>query len=972
MGRTGRARDGHIIVLMSEGREDQNWQKAVDKYNHVQNALADSKKAFELYVDGDRMLPPSIKPLVDKVEIQAKPINLATMTMAGETALERKISAQEKKKAKKPKDPKRNMPGDAFEGFRSAGQLAAEKSKATREPSPSPGQILRDRKSAVYLTEDEQEEMRERWFYVDGVPVKATTFDPYSLPFDRGRTGSALTLPRHGTRHTDLLTFMRVSEYLDDSRPSNYDDWLEKMSCAFRKDRTDILDVRRNDQFGTAKPHARLRRPPPMLEEPLPTLSASAQTPVDPMSSFPPQAPAATCTVPQAIRAQGDSLPGSSPARPSSPLPSPPGVRAHPGQIRLGPSPLIADEAEDEEPSRLSPPAPQQAPQPRALTRTKSAPSKTDKMSPVHAQTTRPTASAPVRARPEPPSCTIYHEEQIGAEPRESLDPFNVLSSSDSESPPPQSAARRKTVPKSPSPNIITVPPRLKPAVPTSTSVSKPPQPSKASTTYSNDFEINDSFFRDISDSQMLNGAVVKGRAESPRAHAQAAATDHPPREAPRQAVSVGPDAIVVVDSSDEEEVVSNLQPLYHAQAPQKLPKGPNSAKLSPFRPAPDRPSSPTVISDSDEAFEPLGVPRRFVSGNLSAVSKPSAPAPRPAPVKAPAVSTTKHAERRAQDDSDDEYGSFDISDALLDAAFDVALQTADSAVRMPSHATVQGQAREVDDKQLNHIAGEPAALDDDIILMPPPPAGSISKPRPRPPTARAMIGRVPDSDSSDAPPQSAVKGLTPHVSSSVDDSPVVVPGWRAAAKRSHVDGPLSKRKRKENGAQSRVHGTAPSDSPVVTAPKLNRMRRGRHTIESDEDEPRDYEAPLNDMPPPPKKVKRPKMTEKEVARNKLFDFEAVNSEASGTEASSEAYNSEDSDDRRFVASEDGDPLDVSPGQARFYRESLLSQAPGFATRPGQFGGGRGLFRRRSIQDGSAHRATPVTPATPNSQDQWR
>ncbi|KPV72543.1 uncharacterized protein RHOBADRAFT_39117, partial [Rhodotorula graminis WP1] len=80
VGRTGRARDGHIIVLMAEGREEKNWDRANDAYNDVQNALT-SNKTFELYVDGERLLPADVKPQCEKVEIKALPLDLDKLTM---------------------------------------------------------------------------------------------------------------------------------------------------------------------------------------------------------------------------------------------------------------------------------------------------------------------------------------------------------------------------------------------------------------------------------------------------------------------------------------------------------------------------------------------------------------------------------------------------------------------------------------------------------------------------------------------------------------------------------------------------------------------------------------------------------------------------------------------------------------------------------------------------------------------------
>ncbi|WFD43538.1 DNA helicase [Malassezia psittaci] len=61
VGRTGRQRDGRIVVLMTEGREEQSWQHSKDSYKSVQK-LVRSANVIELYTDVDRLIPAKIKP----------------------------------------------------------------------------------------------------------------------------------------------------------------------------------------------------------------------------------------------------------------------------------------------------------------------------------------------------------------------------------------------------------------------------------------------------------------------------------------------------------------------------------------------------------------------------------------------------------------------------------------------------------------------------------------------------------------------------------------------------------------------------------------------------------------------------------------------------------------------------------------------------------------------------------------------
>ncbi|KAG0146604.1 hypothetical protein CROQUDRAFT_44147, partial [Cronartium quercuum f. sp. fusiforme G11] len=71
LGRTGRNESGKVIVLMTQGREEHNWEKAKDQYQHVQNALL-SKTVLELFDDCERLIPEGIRPIpIDKtLEVQ--------------------------------------------------------------------------------------------------------------------------------------------------------------------------------------------------------------------------------------------------------------------------------------------------------------------------------------------------------------------------------------------------------------------------------------------------------------------------------------------------------------------------------------------------------------------------------------------------------------------------------------------------------------------------------------------------------------------------------------------------------------------------------------------------------------------------------------------------------------------------------------------------------------------------------------
>ncbi|WFD03554.1 DNA helicase [Malassezia obtusa] len=74
VGRTGRMRDGCIVVLMTEGREEHNWQHSKDSYRHVQR-LVRAANVIELYTDVSRLLPDSLRPEPHMCEVEQPPFD---------------------------------------------------------------------------------------------------------------------------------------------------------------------------------------------------------------------------------------------------------------------------------------------------------------------------------------------------------------------------------------------------------------------------------------------------------------------------------------------------------------------------------------------------------------------------------------------------------------------------------------------------------------------------------------------------------------------------------------------------------------------------------------------------------------------------------------------------------------------------------------------------------------------------------
>lgn len=65
IGRTGRKRDGRVHVLMSEGREDLNWETAQQTHRDIQEEILHSRN-LELFEDVERLLPAKLPECIEK------------------------------------------------------------------------------------------------------------------------------------------------------------------------------------------------------------------------------------------------------------------------------------------------------------------------------------------------------------------------------------------------------------------------------------------------------------------------------------------------------------------------------------------------------------------------------------------------------------------------------------------------------------------------------------------------------------------------------------------------------------------------------------------------------------------------------------------------------------------------------------------------------------------------------------------
>lgn len=120
IGRTGRKREGRIVILLSE-YESGNWQESKDNYKGVQHLITVGNNVT-LYDDVPRLVPPSIRP-VAHFEHLDRPEFRPELIGSKKNAKSDKTDPRPKKRRARLVDPTRNVPEGALMGFLRASAL---------------------------------------------------------------------------------------------------------------------------------------------------------------------------------------------------------------------------------------------------------------------------------------------------------------------------------------------------------------------------------------------------------------------------------------------------------------------------------------------------------------------------------------------------------------------------------------------------------------------------------------------------------------------------------------------------------------------------------------------------------------------------------------------------------------------------------------------------------------------------------
>ena len=131
IGRTGRKRDGYVHVLLSEDREERNWEKADDNYKDVQRFIIKAEH-LELYEDVERLIPDHIKPECIEMEME-----IEEYVREEPRAKKGPLSPLPRgKKRVRNDDVMRNVPEGASTGFVSVKNLLQKSGKKRKKPPP--------------------------------------------------------------------------------------------------------------------------------------------------------------------------------------------------------------------------------------------------------------------------------------------------------------------------------------------------------------------------------------------------------------------------------------------------------------------------------------------------------------------------------------------------------------------------------------------------------------------------------------------------------------------------------------------------------------------------------------------------------------------------------------------------------------------------------------------------------------------
>lgn len=222
MGRTGRKRDGHVLVLLTQGKEEDNYKRAWDDYRFIQNEIESGNKFIYHHDQSPRILPRAIIPVVDKQYIEIPFENTQPEPKKRARAMKGK-----KDKIIKPFF----MPDGARTGFMKASKIgkAVDSAEDSDEEedfyAEELASVLQDPQTGL-LTGSEEKELNRKFKTVYGTNeqiqlVAIPALDAFP-EFQRNLTKTKYV--KHGRASKNMVRMLRKMSYMDEETIEKFKD----------------------------------------------------------------------------------------------------------------------------------------------------------------------------------------------------------------------------------------------------------------------------------------------------------------------------------------------------------------------------------------------------------------------------------------------------------------------------------------------------------------------------------------------------------------------------------------------------------------------------------------------------------------------------------------------------------------------------------------------------------------------------
>lgn len=222
MGRTGRKRDGHVLVLLTKGKEEENYKKAWEDYRFIQNEIESGNRFVYCHEQSPRILPREAAPVVDKQYIEIPIENTQP-----ESKKRTRAKGGKKSKIVKPFF----MPEGVKTGFMKASRIGKdddeeedneeEEELYTEELAP----VLHDPKAGL-LSVSEEKELNRRFKTVYGTEEKMSLVAVPRLDafpeFQRNSTKTKHV--KHGRASKNMVRMLRKMNTMDEEAIDNFNE----------------------------------------------------------------------------------------------------------------------------------------------------------------------------------------------------------------------------------------------------------------------------------------------------------------------------------------------------------------------------------------------------------------------------------------------------------------------------------------------------------------------------------------------------------------------------------------------------------------------------------------------------------------------------------------------------------------------------------------------------------------------------